>query len=242
MEKKANNIETLNKEGSTSSLRFIQDDIKSLKTKGKRLVFKSIFDSPLNYRWPKVEEENNETILKELEKILSPLKGFNTKSNKDRKRPDILNDIYIGINSVTQALNKEINSPQNTNKKISVIIVCKEDIKPTHLYSHFPIMAQLSGNKIICPLNLGSEYKLCQMTNLKKISCIALKDTDLCKNAIKIISSIYPNVKLQWIRNSNNVKNMTKYFTTNMKILKTTAPTIKKNNKNNSKGKVEKSK
>jgi len=51
MEKKAKNIETLNKEGSTSSLKFIHDDIKSLKTKGKRLVFKSIFDSPLNYRW-----------------------------------------------------------------------------------------------------------------------------------------------------------------------------------------------
>ena len=36
-------------------------------------------------------------------------------------------------------------------------------------------MAHLSGNKILCPLNLGSEYRLCQMTNLKKISCIALK-------------------------------------------------------------------
>ena len=66
-------------------------------------------------------------------------------------------------------------SNQKPNNKISVIIICKEDIKPTHLYSHFPIMAQLSGNKILCPLKLGSEYKLCQMTNLKKISCIALK-------------------------------------------------------------------
>jgi len=44
-------IEKLNEEGSTSSLKFIQDDIKSLKTKGKRLVFKSIFNSPLNYLW-----------------------------------------------------------------------------------------------------------------------------------------------------------------------------------------------
>jgi len=50
MERKSN-IEKLNEEGSTSSLKFIQEDVKSLKTKGKRLVFKSIFDSPLNYRW-----------------------------------------------------------------------------------------------------------------------------------------------------------------------------------------------
>ncbi|ORX81590.1 hypothetical protein BCR32DRAFT_268184 [Anaeromyces robustus] len=240
------NIETLNEEGSTSSLKFIQDDIKSIRTKGKRLVFKSIFDSPLNYHWPKVEENNNEKILKELEIILSPLKEFNSKTlnNKNSKKPEILDNIYIGINSVTQALNKQINSPLEKNSNnIKVIIICKEDIKPTHLYSHFPIMAHLSGNIILCPLKLGSEYKLCQMTNLKKISSIALKDNEMCRNAIQLISSIYPNVQLPWIRDNKNIKNITKYFPTNMKILKTTAPIIKKNaknNNNNNKGKMEK--
>jgi len=51
MDKKSNSIEKLNEEGSTSSIKFIQDDIKSLRTKGKRLVFKGIFDSPLNFHW-----------------------------------------------------------------------------------------------------------------------------------------------------------------------------------------------
>lgn len=50
MEKK-NNIVKLNEEGSTSSLKFIQEDVKSIRTKGKRLVFKGIFDSPLNFHW-----------------------------------------------------------------------------------------------------------------------------------------------------------------------------------------------
>eukprot|EP00833_Pecoramyces_ruminatium_P018808 jgi/Orpsp1_1/1192840/evm.model.d7180000096265.1 len=174
MEKK-NNIVKLNEEGSTSSLKFIQEDVKSIRTKGKRLVFKGIFDSPLNFHWPKIEDVNNEKILNELERILFPLKEYNTKaSNKNGKKPEILDNIYIGINSVTQALNREINK-DSSNNNISVIIICKDDIKPSHLYSHFPIMAHLSGNKILCPLSLGSEYRLCKITNLKKISCIALK-------------------------------------------------------------------
>jgi len=64
----------------------------------------------------------------------------------------------------------------------------------------------------------------------------------MCKDVINLISNIYPSVNLQWIKDSNNIKNMSKYFQTNMKILKTTAPIIKKNNKNNNKGKANNSK
>jgi len=65
-----------------------------------------------------------------------------------------------------------------------------------------------------------------------------LKDSEMCKNINQLISSIYPKTQLQWIKNNNNIKNMTKYFPTNIKVLKTNAPIAKKNSKNN-KGKKE---
>ncbi|KAJ3093006.1 hypothetical protein HK102_013280 [Quaeritorhiza haematococci] len=100
--------------------------------------------------------------------------------------PEILEDVVVGINVVTRALEKQ--HKQNAaggkdiaenNHKIDVVFVCRGDAPGPQFYTHLPTLGRLAGDVIICPFGKGAEKALAQAMGLKKVLVLALKAVEV---------------------------------------------------------------
>ena len=114
------------------------------------------------------------------------------------------NDIIIGINDVSKALegmlvkpvisqttddsgNHSSNSTRPHVPKVQIVFLCRGDLDPPHLYSHIPTLVSLAnvaafGNEevasnpiLLCPLNTGAEEMLSNALHFKRVGCLAIK-------------------------------------------------------------------
>ena len=111
--------------------------------------------------------------------------------------PPILHDITIGINAVTKELERLCQAPRMTisgpsrdinesksgpSSRIRAVIICKADIDPPTLISHFPYLVaacnnvlRVSGKTIkLVTLPKGSEFTLSQAVGLPRVAVLAL--------------------------------------------------------------------
>ena len=108
------------------------------------------------------------SILKEL---INEFETF-VKSRNSGKYPVTPENIIIGINNVTKLIeNDDKSSPK-------VVLVCKSDINPQRLISHFPLLiASKNSNKsqsiVLIELPKSSEEQLSVALKIKRIAVIA---------------------------------------------------------------------
>ncbi|KAJ3110101.1 TBC1 domain member 7 [Phlyctochytrium bullatum] len=91
-----------------------------------------------------------------------------------------LRSILLGVNGITQYLEKVIQRPREdtiTSVEEILVFICKEDANPSHLYSHLPTLAFFAGPSIlVCPLQTGAENRLSEALGVKRTMAVAVKD------------------------------------------------------------------
>lgn len=110
-------------------------------------------------------------------------KQFRTLKKQKKKeiaeKPDLLNRLHIGINSVSHYLetfiqNKRLNKPQQHENTTPFIYICKREIKPVNLCQHIIYMAAIANIQLLV-LPDASENKLGKALNISRASVVLLE-------------------------------------------------------------------
>ncbi|KAF9130411.1 hypothetical protein BGW39_003101 [Mortierella sp. 14UC] len=100
--------------------------------------------------------------------------------------PAILKSTIIGINAITKALERSIQDLA-AHPPPAVIILCKGDLIPSHLYAHLgPMIAMLPG-VLLFPLLKGSERRLSEALGLPAVGALAIRSTKGSREAEDLV-------------------------------------------------------
>ncbi|KAI8144481.1 RNase P, subunit Pop3 [Fennellomyces sp. T-0311] len=136
----------------------------------KKKVFKNVLESPFTVKWPAVSNQVGDSILSILVQLLEPIGAYRKANRKSKKEdyPELNKRLVLGINSVTELLEKPA--------KGWTVFVCKRDIQPTHLCSHLLTMASMAKVKLV-PLPQNAQVQLSRALYLPRVSAFALQVT-----------------------------------------------------------------
>eukprot|EP01129_Flabellula_baltica_P002695 TRINITY_DN12519_c0_g1_i1.p1 TRINITY_DN12519_c0_g1~~TRINITY_DN12519_c0_g1_i1.p1 ORF type:complete len:209 (-),score=42.52 TRINITY_DN12519_c0_g1_i1:10-558(-) len=141
----------------------------------KKKVFKRIFDSPFLISW-NISEHKDEIIV-----LLSNVLFEN-------QHLDRAHGVYVGINSVTKAIEKDL---------LDVVVVAKET-EPSILVQHFPTMCYLKGVKL-CPLPMGSE-EMGRLFDLPSVAAFGFKKLENeFKDVTETLMRFSPELNIPWL-------------------------------------------
>jgi hypothetical protein len=97
------------------------------------------------------------------------------KKKEIAEKPDLLNRLHIGINSVSHYLETFIqNKPQQHENTTPFIYICKREIKPVNLCQHIIYMAAIANIQLLV-LPDASENKLGKALNISRASVVLLE-------------------------------------------------------------------
>ncbi len=228
----------------------------------RRQVFKPVLDSPfIQVSWPFIQQDDLKTILELLLSILEPLGKYHEVLKQGcfpkPEAPEILDFVTLGFNSSTSSLEKQArknyqifkdpiiakSKPITENdSNIRVLFVCKSDIQPALLTSHFPILcftASRSQDKRQCskPVKLvqlpkGTMQKLSTATGQTNCGIISLKENTPGSSILfQLLDTSVSDIDVPWLSSDPP------FYKPVVKLLNTTAPIISKNKKTKSKEK-----
>lgn len=202
-------------------------------------VYKHVLDSPFVLKWPKVQPQVGEANLTALLKTLEPMGKYRTscraakKEKKDKSlidKPDLYPRLHVGINEVTQFLEKFI---QNKQSKVEqkhpnatpVVYICKREFKPQTLCQHFLYMAALANVQLIV-LPAESEAKIGRALGISRASVVLVEIVEDKEEKLRLLAKDIPFVDAPWLQNA--LTRPPHFITENIKTLKTVAPIVNK--------------
>ena len=154
----------------------------TLREKGKRTLIKQLLESPFDFAWWKLmDEEVEKNFLNQLCALLKPVAAYRKAYNNERRRshkantdaavipkPEIRNHLILGINDVSARLRAK-------DDTVEVVIVCYNDLQPQALTSHIPGLAHNHGNIILVPLRKGAESRIAEAMGMARVGALAIR-------------------------------------------------------------------
>ena len=131
--------------------------------------------------------------------------------------------IMTGINNISLHLSQPCS--QSTQ---GILLVCKQDVHSSNLFSHFPTLTALSNPQhLLVALGKGSQSVLNKTIGKNSESTCAFiyGSSHAFTSLYKDIFTITGPLDLPWVRDASQ------YIPTSIKILKTSAPILQKKNK-----------
>ncbi|KAI9596710.1 hypothetical protein BDF19DRAFT_436509 [Syncephalis fuscata] len=105
-----------------------------------------------------------------------------------------------------------------TDRPLRLIVVCRADMSPAHMYAHLPMLAYRAGRVPVAVLPAGSEQRLATALNIRRVAVIA----DWAVNQIRIPAMPWLDIRLP--DTEENKQAMNSYVPTRIKRLHTTMP------------------
>ncbi|KAF9413839.1 hypothetical protein BGZ94_000598 [Podila epigama] len=113
--------------------------------------------------------------------------------------PAISKNVIIGINAITKALERSIQDISK-NPPPSAVFVCKGDLSPTHLYSHFGTMIAMLPGTLLFPLTKGSEKKLAAALGMPAVGAVAIQNgTRDTEDLVMVTSRMVDPIRVSWL-------------------------------------------
>ncbi|ODQ78458.1 hypothetical protein BABINDRAFT_18548, partial [Babjeviella inositovora NRRL Y-12698] len=204
----------------------------------RRQVFKPVLDNPYTQApWPRVDPQQGHDIRDILCTLLEPIGRHNAhlKTHPELKpsAPLTFQHATIGFNSTVKAL--ELQAPVGKGRSkvvypaLSVVFVCKPEISPSLITQHFPVLSYVASSperkvKLI-QLPRGSMEKLSEATGQPHTGIVGItKEMPGASTLLAIINENVEDVEVPWLENVDFFSKPV------LKVLKTTAPIIKKTN------------
>lgn len=107
-----------------------------------------------------------------------------------------------------------------------MIYICKREIKPQNLCQHILYMAAIANIKLLVLPN-ESECKLGQALNISRASVVLVEIKEEKEEKLRLQSKDIPFIDAPWLQNALTQK--AHFLPGNIKVLKTQAPVIDKN-------------
>ncbi|KAJ3316834.1 RNase P and RNase MRP subunit [Blyttiomyces sp. JEL0837] len=109
------------------------------------------------------------------------------KARKDHMNM-VLEGVVVGVNNVTKCLEdmvqirqlrakgKVVDASSSAFPPLAAVIVCKGDVAPSHLFSHLPSLAYMSGTEtLLLGLPKGSEEKVAAALGMPRLVALGVK-------------------------------------------------------------------
>lgn len=227
----------------------------------RRQVFKPILENPytVSKKWPFIEPSTIRTVLELLESVLSPV-GYhnealrNARSESERNQietnaPKILQEVTIGFNSTTSALENQAqvhrhnlskkskqNSKNKDIKNIKFVIVAKADMGSSVISSCFPVLsytASASKKDLIKLIALPKGSVTTLSRTLKTDDCSVLGLTSNIEDAKPLYDILekIEDLNLPWLNYLFDCNTYTYFEKPSIHMVQTSAPIIKKQRK-----------
>ncbi|CDK26492.1 unnamed protein product [Kuraishia capsulata CBS 1993] len=206
-----------------------KNSIKAQATK-RRQVFRPILETPYtDVEWPRIEPETLRNLLELFIRALATYKDVES----------VQSVMTTGFNSTMKALeDRKKTKPEN---RISIVFVCKADVKPPLLVQHLPVLAAVASIESdpvkLVQLPHGSSAKISQVLGIKDTWIVGIPRvlTMELNSEFQVLQDFVfesvEDVLVPWLQAEPE------YEKAKVKFISTTQPIVTKNNQ---KGKISK--
>jgi ribonuclease P/MRP protein subunit POP3 len=191
----------------------------------RRTVFKPLLDNPFpSSQFPLVPHDSQHQIMEFLLLQLQDVANWNEIKGTKPAKPEILDHLTMGFNSTVKFLEAQAKEPQK--RPMRYVFVCKTEISPQLLVQQFPALCYTASNGIKVKLIQLPRGAMSQLQEKLAMKCaiLGMFDNDVISRSFKELLESVPDVEVPWLNNP-------KFRELKVKMLETTAPITKKQNK-----------
>jgi ribonuclease P/MRP protein subunit POP3 len=191
----------------------------------RRTVFKPLLDNPFpSSQFPLVPHDSQHQIMEFLLLQLQDVANWNEIKGTKPVKPEILDYLTMGFNSTVKFLEAQAKEPQK--RPMRYVFVCKTEISPQLLVQQFPVLCYAASNGVKVKLIQLPRGAMSQLEEKLAMKCtiLGMVDNDVISRSFKELLESVPDVEVPWLNNPN-------FHELKVKMLETTAPIIKKQNK-----------